>query len=93
MKVRKKPIMVEAIQFTRDMILNETYPKYVSLGRLEMSASPYLDKKIVDYRFYIETLEGKMDIKIGDWLITGVKSEHYPCKPDIFEMTYEIIDQ
>ena len=37
----------------------------------------------------IDTLEGPMFVNVGDWIITGVKGEHYPCKPDIFEMTYE----
>lgn len=37
----------------------------------------------------IDTLEGGHVVTPGDWIITGVKGEHYPCKPDIFEMTYE----
>lgn len=41
---------------------------------------------------FIETLEGRLDVKPGDWIITGVKGEHYPCKPDIFEMTYDPLD-
>lgn len=42
----------------------------------------------VDYGL-IETLEGRMTVTPGDWIITGVKGEHYPCKPDIFQATYE----
>ena len=38
---------------------------------------------------WISTLEGGHEVTPGDWIITGVKGEHYPCKPDIFEMTYE----
>ncbi len=38
---------------------------------------------------YIKTLEGDHIVTPGDFIITGVKGEHYPCKPDIFEMTYE----
>lgn len=38
---------------------------------------------------WIDTLEGGHIVCVGDWIITGVKGEHYPCKPDIFEMTYE----
>jgi hypothetical protein len=38
---------------------------------------------------FIETLEGKMRADPGDWIITGVKGERYPCKPDIFAVTYE----
>ena len=40
----------------------------------------------------ISTLEGAMTVSPGDWVITGVKGEHYPCKPDIFEMTYEPVE-
>ena len=42
-----------------------------------------------DKELEIETLEGTMHASIGDWIITGVKGEPYPCKPDIFEKTYE----
>jgi len=39
----------------------------------------------------IKTLEGEHIVIPGDWIITGVKGEHYPCKPDIFAMTYEVV--
>lgn len=38
---------------------------------------------------WVDTLEGGHIVTPGDWIITGVKGEHYPCKPDIFELTYE----
>jgi len=41
----------------------------------------------------IHTLEGDHTVTPGDWIITGVKGEHYPCKPDIFEMTYEKVEE
>jgi len=41
---------------------------------------------------WIDTLEGGHIVCPGDWIITGVKGEHYPCKPDIFQMTYEAVD-
>lgn len=41
--------------------------------------------------YYISTLEGLMRVGDGDWIITGVKGERYPCKPDIFEATYELV--
>jgi hypothetical protein len=41
---------------------------------------------------YIRTLEGDMDVRMGDWVITGVNGEKYPCKPDIFEKTYEKVE-
>jgi hypothetical protein len=40
----------------------------------------------------IKTLEGWMLVTTGDWIITGVKGEHYPCNPDIFAMTYEVAE-
>lgn len=42
---------------------------------------------------YIETLEGPLNVSEGDWIITGVKGERYPCKPDIFEATYEPVSE
>lgn len=42
-----------------------------------------------DKEIFIETLEGTMKANIGDYIITGVNGEQYPCKPDIFEKTYE----
>jgi hypothetical protein len=41
---------------------------------------------------FSETLEGTHTASVGDWIIRGIKGEHYPCKPDIFEQTYDIID-
>lgn len=41
---------------------------------------------------YIVTLEGKHIVSPGDWIITGIKGEKYPCKPDIFEATYEFVE-
>lgn len=42
---------------------------------------------------YIDTLEGKMHASPGDWIITGINGEKYPCKPDIFEKTYEPFEE
>ena len=44
-----------------------------------------------DESYHIPTLEGNMLVNPGDWIITGVKGEKYPCKPDIFEATYEAV--
>ena len=48
-----------------------------------------IDAYQTDQEMYIETLEGTMRADPGDWIITGVNGEQYPCKPDIFEKTYE----
>lgn len=46
-----------------------------------------------DKDLYIETLEGRMHASPGDWIITGVNGEKYPCKPDIFAKTYELVSE
>ena len=51
-----------------------------------------IDAYQTDKELDIETLEGTMHANVGDWIITGVNGERYPCKPDIFEKTYEQID-
>jgi hypothetical protein len=43
--------------------------------------------------YYVGTLEDEVRVRPGDWIIAGVKGEHYPCKPDIFEMTYERVEE
>ena len=82
-KYRKKPVEVEAIQFT-----NET--KDQSLNFITCSAYPIWDDK-GNPAIKIQTLEGWIIASFGDWIIKGVKGEFYPCKSDIFDLTYEEI--
>lgn len=42
---------------------------------------------------HVHTLEGPLAVSDGDWIITGIKGEQYPCKPDIFEATYQLVRQ
>ncbi len=90
-KFRKKPVVIEAIQYTeaiRDAHLfnGQPLPRGVEIPRKYL----HPDNRIVySADAYIKTLEGRMLVTINDWIITGVKGEHYPCKPDIFEATYE----
>ncbi len=79
MKYRKKPIVIEAIQWTGKNIdeVLRFMPK-VDIGQ-----------KHQEEELTIITLEGNMTTSKGDWIIKGVKGEFYPCKPDIFEATYE----
>jgi hypothetical protein len=72
-KYRKKPVVIEAAQWFKD---GDHPAVLVSNG----NNGPYP---------FIDTLEGPMVVTAGDWIITGVKGEHYPCKPDIFDLTYE----
>jgi len=51
-----------------------------------------VDASVADRVTMISTLEGVMRADVGDWIITGVAGERYPCKPDIFERTYERVD-
>lgn len=80
MKFRKKPVVIEATQWFKV----GDHPRVV----LKSDPSRYSDDGIP----WIETLEGGHVVTAGDWIITGVKGEHYPCKPDIFDATYERVD-
>ena len=86
MKFRKKPVVIEATQWLKmgDHPAVEQFP----WGRAITKAEGYPDYHPLD-RGIIQTLKGDHEVCPGDWIITGVKGEHYPCKPDIFEMTYE----
>ena len=91
MKFRKKPVVIDAVQFTREIIEahlldDKSLPEGVQLR----SASCHPKDRIVySYSCYIDTLEGMMKVSEGDWIIKGVNGEFYPCKPDIFAATYE----
>lgn len=52
-----------------------------------------VDAYQTDQEMYIDTLEGKMRAAPGDWIITGVDGEQYPCKPEIFKKTYDILEE
>lgn len=83
MKFRKKPVVIDAQQITGDDI--EAVAEWCSGDIVGMATScPEIS---------IHTLEGSMRGQIGDWIIRGVNGEFYPCKPDIFEKTYEKVDQ
>lgn len=86
MKFRKKPIEIEAIQFT-----NETKDQVYNFVTCNKSAS--FDGGTKNPILKIQTLEGVMVARVGDWIIRGVVGEYYPCKPDIFEQTYEKVEE
>jgi len=77
-KYRKKPMVVEAYQFNP-----AEKADYIHI--LSFSDAGHG----IDNRWGIETLEGIMEVKVGDWIVTGVEGERYPVKPRIFEVTYE----
>ena len=86
MKYRKKPVIIEAVQFNGwnwqecyQFMADEPLLFPQEFCRLEHIA--------------IHTLEGDMTASIGDYIIKGVNGEFYPCKPDIFEKTYEKVEE
>lgn len=85
MLFKKKPIIISALQWTGANL--EAVKKFVPNDALVVWSWGN-DK---DAQIYIRTLEGKMKVDKEDWIIKGVKGEFYPCKPDIFEQTYDIL--
>lgn len=82
-KYRKRPVVIEAMQYHGDENFN--------LVRMFVGDNRPIHQ-LGDSVIGIETLEGVMQANPGDWIIRGVKGECYPCKPDIFEMTYELAE-
>lgn len=85
MKFRKKPVEIEAIKYQAEFGNNRI------MNWLSQNGANIKDWLFHDDEIIIPTLEGKMKVSPGDWIIKGVKGEFYPCKPDIFELTYEAI--
>ena len=94
MKYRKKPVVIEAYQLTEEMVEELLFDKKELSGIRMTSASLHPPTRtIYSYTLRIDTLEGETyKVDVGDWIIRGVKGEYYPCKPDIFEATYEFVD-
>ena len=78
---RKKPVVIEAVQWTGQNIAEINN---FALGYVQGAVNK-------DRSFVVGTLEGPHTASVGDWIIRGVKGEFYPCKPDIFEATYEAL--
>jgi hypothetical protein len=89
MKFRKKPVVIDAIQWKGDNLI-----QVIRFTGLNTSASHFkwdeYEQLVLEEGLKIFTLEGKMSAGVGDWIIKGVKGEFYPCKEDIFNMTYEL---
>jgi len=83
MKFRKKPVVIEAIQYNGRNMIEIT--KFIGTAR-EVSED-FMTEQIA-----IRTLEGIMKVDVGDWVIKGVKGEFYPVKDDIFRATYEKVN-
>lgn len=86
MKFRKKPVEIEAMRLTSGAF----WDVYNWVEEHGAGVSEWDDEPL---GFKINTLEGVMWAREGDWVIKGVAGEFYPCKPDIFEMTYELVNE
>lgn len=99
---RKKPVVIEAVRVTAcdfnpsaenpfDGQPFSEFPSWLISALSEHKITPH-SRGGTDYaQWDIQTLEGTMTAQPGDWVILGVKGEIYPCKPDIFAQTYEIV--
>jgi hypothetical protein len=80
-KYRKKPVVIEAMKWTGSNVVD-----------MEKFASTKVEYTL-DNCLIVDTLEGTMKANIGDYIIKGIQGEFYPCKSDIFEVTYESTDK
>lgn len=89
-KYRKKPVEIDAIQ----LHMSNMEPLIEQMRRdgyeVESFSQPPM-RAISGIK--IKTLEGVMQANFGDWIIKGVQGEYYPCKPDIFEKTYDLVSE
>ena len=90
MKYRKKPVVIEAIQWNGVNLEEVTRFVGNSLNYRICDTAWEVGKGAPHVFMEISTLEGNMQVTKGDYIIKGVNGEFYPCKPDIFEKTYEL---
>jgi hypothetical protein len=85
-KFRKKPVVIEAMQWTgASNDDDDPVAEWILDGDGDIDG----ERKEDGWHLFIVTLEGRMEASPGDWIIKGVQGEFYPCKPDIFEATYQ----
>lgn len=102
MKFRKKPVVIDAWQLNLAddegvlELFNKVYSSTLKLGT-NLLGDALAQTALAEVRkrngLLIPTLEGDILASDGDWIIQGVNGEFYPCKPDIFEKTYEAVDE
>ncbi len=85
MKYKKKPVIIDAIKYDGS---KHSYSLIGKMGDIKRYQHPSQGDE-----FQIITLEGEHTCSVGDYVIKGIKGEFYPCKPDVFEMTYEKVDE
>lgn len=88
---RKKPVVIEAVKLVKGIIYPQWLQQAIDKGEVVVRGTSLVtrDMPFAD----ISTLEGIMTANPGDWIIQGVNGEIYPCKPDIFEKTYDIVEK
>lgn len=85
-KYRKLPVVIEAYKYQAELGNNRL------MNWLSQQGANVTDWSFFDGEVIIPTLEGKMTVSDGDFIIKGVNGEYYPCKPDIFAKTYEPVE-
>ncbi len=83
MRYRKKPVVIDAIQWDGSV---------ESATKILHWMFPDIEPDAIACGLTIATLEGEMKASKGDWIIKGIKGEFYPCKPDVFAATYEPVE-
>lgn len=91
MKYRKKPVIVNAHCWRGDDMFVENMPNWL-IDALNNGIASITDANTSDAKMTIRTLEGDHTASPGDYIIQGVAGELYPCKPDIFNRTYEPVE-
>lgn len=93
MKYIKKPVIIESIQLTKDNF--EEIEKFIGNSFIDRHYNNEIDfiNKINPIGIRIKTLEGEHLAYINDFIVKSVKGEFYPCKPDIFKMTYDKVEE
>lgn len=84
MQFKKKPVVIEAFKWTGDI---KPFPSDFQFAVCAQAHDGVMGEP------HIHTLEGMMNISMGDWIIKGVKGEFYPCKSDIFHLTYDEVEK
>ena len=97
MKYRKKPVVIEAFQMTKERRWdNSEWPNWLHIAwnTDPGEGSVWIDPNDASgQRLVCGILEGVYRIDWNDWIIQGIKGEIYPCKPDIFEQTYDKVEE
>lgn len=90
MKFRKKPVVIDAWQWRGQS--GDRWPDWMQNYQHKGTAIRHVGSADSFTGLVIPTLEGWIQASFGDWIIRGIKGEVYPCKPDIFEATYEAVE-